>query len=317
MKRQWIKLAAGVLCGAFLLAGCGGGAKYEGPPLEEIRAGNTLGAVLEQHAAASYREESFIDGQDVPFITSEGRYYRDEDGFLRADILYDDLDGIRRVEGFAGKAYAGARYELAGAGGKSMCIFPSGEYERYIAGLWAGETIGSGTETPVEYSLQDGSAVIITLTTYPDPADSYLRTMYILDGEHGHLLYREICTYLLEEGQKIPDVPYGMDQNEVAYLVKTTISYDEPREYGGPAPHEEVIGQSSDYCELYVIEDYGTDEPAVRWYPVAHGTEMQFLSLEDEYRLYTDAELTREISFLEELNISGETANLFLVKQQR
>lgn len=290
---------------------------YAGPALEEIRANNTLDALLERHTAASYREEDYPDGLETPFSTSEGQFYRDADGYLRVDIVYENEGGKRYVEGFADQDFAGARYDTADLSGKSMCIFPSGEYESFMAELWIGETIGSEGEMPVEYSFQDGSVVVVTLTTYPAPTDSYLRTMYILDGEYGNLLYREVCVHHLEEGQEIPDVPYGMDENEITYLVKTTFSYDEPREYDGPAPHEEVIGQHADYCELSVIEDYGADAPVVRWYPVARDTELLFLSLEDDYKLYADAELTREIDFLDELDISGEAANLFLIKLPR
>lgn len=352
MKQHCIRPALLTLCAALLLGGCGNGQTpapvppeaiapgggtpesaapggettqetiapgedYFGPPLAELRASNALNAVLEEHTAASFQEESFLgDHQDLPVSASEGRCYRDENGFLRMDILYDSLGEGRRVEGFADQNFAGARYELADVDGKSMCIFPSGEYESFLAALWVGETIGMETETPVECYNQDGNVVVITLTTYPAPSDSYLRTMYILESEHGHLLYRETCTYLLEEGQPVPNAPYGEDENELAFVVKTTVSYDELREYDGPVPHEEIIGQHADYCELNVIENYGTDGPAVRWYPVAHGTELLFLSQEDGYRLYTDAELTHEIAYLGELDISGETANLFLVKQQ-
>lgn len=362
MKKRWIRPAPLILCAALLLAGCGNGEapnaapadplesagigagtpaetapggetapetaapgeEYFGPPLEKLRASNTLDAVLEHHTAASYREEAFLgERQELPLSASEGRYYRDVDGYLRVDIIYDSLGEKRYVEGFADQNFAGARYELTDvddvddAGGKSMCIFPSGEYEAFMSALWVGETIAMETETPVDCYPQDGRVVVTSLTTYPPPADSYLRTMYILESEHGHLLYRETYTYLLEEGQQIPNVPYGEDDNEVAYVVRTTVSYDELRELGEIAPHEEVIGRHSDYCELSVIEGYGSDEPVVRWYPVAHGTDLLFLSLEeDAYRLYTDAELTREINFLGELDTGGETANLFLVKRQ-
>lgn len=337
-KSRWAKLSAAALCVLLLLTACVGGnnggnssggenTPGESDPsdgasdpgvevqytLEEIWANNQVEAVLQNRRAMSYLQEFYTGGEDTPAGTIAGQYYR-VDGYLHMDMIYHEVFGDTYTEAYADAEMPGAYYNVVETD-RYMFLYPSADYEHFQTALWFDKPMEDIDETLVSCSMQDDLVVVTTVTTYPYGPDNYDRTVYYLEPTFGHLIYKESTSYLLEEGRSIPDVPYGEDDNAVINVTKTTVTYDDPWSFEGPAPHEAVTGESADSCQITLIEDYGTDDARIYTFPVAHGTYVYFYSDNGGYAIYSDAGLTMEISPYGEIDISGDALTLYVVRQ--
>ena len=182
-----------------------------------------------------------------------------------------------------------------------MMIFPNNEmYEDSVDTWLAAIDEDSMTETVTGTSEQDGAIIVTTRTEYRDEADLYEETLYYIDPKTDDLLYMEVTSYNTQD-------------DSVAAVVKTEISYDAPVTFEAK-PFETIIADQ-DYCEVNLIVNPQQDDMTVCWYPVAHGTQLTFVPFSD-YTLYSDEDLTQVIDVSLGIDISGKVCNIFAVPQQ-
>lgn len=320
MKRKLIAILA--LC-VLALSGCSSGKPDVSLPdttpddannnmtytLEEIYANNSVENVLRDHTVFTCHMDTYEGADsDTPIGTSDKQFSM-EDGSMQmtAHYSYDGTDSYQWVG--ADKDFNGASYTVFD-GEKHFIACPGDEYQDLITANWMGEDLSLMDETILSTSMQDGAAVIETLTTYKQEAEMYARTLYYVDPETGLLYGMETTTYSLPEGTEIPDAVYGMDENEVLTVQKTAVTYDTPITFDVD-PKAEIIGQGQDYCEVTFDINPATDQMEVNWYPIAHGTHISFYSAEN-YTVYDDETLENDVTY-EDIISEGEAMTLYMV----
>ena len=148
------------------------------------------------------------------------------------------------------------------------------------------------------FSDRDGAAVLTVKTTYLDGPEFYTMTYYFVNPDTYELYAVDAYTYGTEEND-------SMGAEKKAYI------YDEAREQE-VSPFQAIIADK-DYCELNVIVDYMGENQTVYWYPVAHDTQVSFQTGREDYSLYNDEEMTGALGKYDDIDISRDVANLFVV----
>lgn len=297
-------------CAVFLLtaalSGCGGSASdqdappYTGPTytMDDIRAANTVEAILQRHDSFQYTVGIFTqDNADAPDSSYRGQYYR-ENGLLQMDREFPAgaERGTYYEQGFADENYSGALYALSGDGEATLTLYPQDDYEPSLTALWTVGHVETVREEVTETSMQDDAVIVTTRTDYQDVSDLYAVSYYYLDPQTDDLLYWE-------------DNAYSAADDSLIVSTRTSFIYDSL--FTPEVRPADAILADTDYCETNLIVAPMQDEMEVHWYPVAHGTLVQFQSL-GGYTLYSDEELTQTLDPLD-IDISGEVRNIFAV----
>ena len=315
---HWIKKTVTAACAAALLAGCSAKTPTESQkpvtepvpeiPAEEVKPditldqvlqANQIGTLLKNHSAVKIDTALYEqDGDETP-VSSIQSSYTVEDGFLQSFRAFTDRDGGKYYEeGHGDQTYSGALYAMNGDGSsKYMTVCPADEYEGIAAAgdsLWVRD---GAEETLVDTSWQDDAVILTVRVTYRDAADSYDVVYYYVDPDTCELYAANICSYSTADDS-------SMGVTQVRY------TYDEP--FSPEASPFLAITGGTDYCELNVIVDYLGDDQAVYWYPVAHDTQVYFQTSRNDCTLYRDEDLTQTVERYDPIDVSGDTANLFV-----
>lgn len=328
--KQWMKILMSCLCMAGLLAGCGSSSNAGGSTsdssstdsgsaadssmetntdtssasfdLAKMRDDNSLQAILGAYSSLQctdtlYQGDSTADA-DMSSKTVE-LFWVENDGLqMDLDTFDDNNSLVSSQRAYSDENGSAAMYQVAGDE-KYMSIYPAMEYEGIVSNLWL-PTFDDMTETVQSVETQGSQTVVTVREDYPDAEDGYVIASYTLDT----------ASNLIDT---VESVGYNADDT-IAYREVMTVVLD-----GAYTPEVDAyseISGGSNYCELNVIFAPQQENMEVQWYPVAHDTHVYVVSMaEEDYKLYSDEELTKELSDTDEIDVSGEAANVFVVFQ--
>ena len=315
--RKWMKTAAIIACIVALLAGCG--AKPPAEPqqpeeepvqetpeeetkpditLEQVMEANRIENLLKNHSTVRIETGRYAQETDeFPVDTIQSQYMM-KDGFLRMFRVWSSDVGDYYEEGYADGVYSGAIYAMSVDGLRYMHLCPAEEYTDQAVAADSLEADVMEERVLTDVSWQDNAAVLTVKTTYLDGPEFYTMTYYFVEPDTYELYAVDAYTY-------------GTDDNDSMGVEKKVYTYDEAGEQE-VSPFQAVIADK-DYCELNVIVDYMGENQAAYWYPVAHGTQVSFQTEREDYSLYNDEEMTGVLGKYDDIDISGDAANLFVV----
>lgn len=267
--------------------------------VSEIVENNRIEKLLDHHSAMSY-VRTFTDESGSTVNVIRGQYTM-KDGFLQMNAVHEDGEGNATYyqQGYADETYGGAEYDQSSDGQTYMTLFESNDSYVSTVGAWLAPEPDEKSETITESSMQDGAVVITTRQEYPSDAEIYDINMYYIDPETNDLL-------------AIDSASYDANTDELVTDVKTEITYDEEETFE-VSPYETITGSNDNYCEVNLIVNPQQDDMQVWWYPVLHGTSVNF-SREEGVKLYADEEMTQELD-PDSIDISDAVRNIFVVKQ--
>ena len=153
---------------------------------------------------------------------------------------------------------------------RSLTLYPSGEYQYWVAQRWMQDLYPNQTEEITDISTQDGAIIVQVRTQYVDYGN-YYDTMYYVDPDTKLILYREDSWYD-EAGNLL-----SMD--------RYTPVYDEPHVSDGVARLSVMNGENT--CELTAVFNPGTDNEDTQTFCIAKGTFVNVVS-NNNYSLYSD-----------------------------
>ena len=176
----------------------------------------------------------------------------------------------------------------------------AGGYEEFIGMTWLTaidtaqyEKIDAqtdGEETVLSFRLKAGAE---------EDSPTYTIEKYRIETDTGLL-------------RSVESTHYNIDDDSVAATQTKTIYYDDTWQPENSAYN--AIIRSTDYCELNLVLDYGSDKPEVQFFPVAHDTKVLFWAPDLHYTLYADAELTQKVDqYNEDFDLSRPVCNIFVV----
>lgn len=258
--------------------------------LKEINAPLTL---LKEHSAVSNTMVA-SDPDGVVLGTYQTQYARTEEGNLLFTNTGLDAQGneIMLMNGYKEGSNAGAYYMLSGEQ-KSMTLYPSAEYEAYVANNSALDLTQQGyTEMAVEVKEEKGELVIVSVLQMADSKEAS-RITYFADSATMKLSVREIVTY---EGEDI------ISQSRTEYVYDS--EYTEEHRAA-----EAVLTEDGEGCLLSLTLLENGEVLETQSFTVDRECGVTFLS-EKEFKMYTDEKLKKK---LKSIDVSGDTAQVYIV----
>lgn len=249
--------------------------------MEELREVNRPTALMKEHESLGFTWENYDADENLQstveaqFIFFEGKLWYDAvstDSWGNIKTYYSDYE----AEDMPGATYS-YQEDPNGDDTYDLTIYPSDEYQYWVAQQWMPDLYSYQTEEITDISTQDGAIIMMVRTKYQD-YDKYYDTMYYVDPDTKLILYREDSWYD-EEGTLLS-------------VDKFTPVYDEPYVSDGVA--RIAVTDAEDICELTVVFRPGQEEE-IQTFRVAKGTYASVVSNTD-YTLYSDPDCTNMIN---------------------
>ena len=247
--------------------------------MEELRAVNRPTALMKEHESLGFTWENY-DADENLQSTVESQFIFFE-GKLWYDSVMTDSAGNKTYDSdYEAEDMTGATYsyqEDPKGDARWLTIYPSDEYQYWVAQRWMPDLYPDQTEEIMDISTQDGAIILMVRTKYQDYGN-YYDTMYYVDPDTKLILYREDSWY--DEAGSLLSVD------------KYTPVYDEPYVSDGVA--RIAVTDAEDICELTVVFWPGQEKEETQTFRIAKGTYASVVSNTD-HALYSDPDCTETI----------------------
>jgi len=261
--------------------------------LTELKEANAPLSLLKRHDVVSNIMEA-SDPSGTILGTYRTRYSRTEDGRLLFVNEGTDAAGSEVIvmNGYADENMPGAYYMISGDQ-KQMMVYPSAEYEAYVANNSALDLTAQGySEMVIEVKETEGVLEIVSVLQTSDSKEAS-RVTYFADPETLELQAREILTYHDEDLISQSRTEYTYDSEDAA-------------EYKAA---DAVLTGDGTGCKLTLTLIEGDAVVETQEFTVDRTAAVSFQSAY-EYKMYTDAALKKK---LKAIDVTGERADVYVV----
>lgn len=248
--------------------------------MEELRAVNSPTALMKEHESLGFTWENYDADENLQStVESQFIFFK---GKLWFDSVMTDSEGNKTYDSdYEADDMPGATYsyqEDPNGDARWLTIYPSNEYQYWVAQRWMPDLYPGQTEEITDISTQDGAIIAMVRTKYEDYGN-YYDTMYYVDPDTKLILYREDSWY---------------DENGTLLSIdKYTPVYDEPHVSDSVA--RIAVTDAEDMCELTVVFYPGQEREETQTFRVAKGTYVSVVN-NTEHVLYSDPDCTNMIS---------------------
>ena len=261
--------------------------------MEELRAANSPLALMKEHQSLGFTWENYDADHNLQSTTRSQFIFHE--GKLWFDSELTDAEGNKTYySDYEADDQPGASFfyqENSNGGSRGLTLYPSSEYQHWVAQQWMPELYPGQTEEITDISTQDGAIIAIVRTTNED-FDNYFDTMYYVDPDTKLILYREDSWYD-ETGTLLSVDEY-------------TPLYDEPYVSDGVARLGVTDGE--DMCDLTAVFDPGTGSEETQAFRIAKGTLVNVVS-NDNYTLYSDPECK---DLMDEISTQADQVTVYI-----
>ncbi len=272
----------------------------DGQTVTELLEANDILTLLSKHDSVTLKMESyFADGKLDTASTFE--FFNTPSGVCSIQKTESSVAaGCSTMYSYVGEGVSGVIFNDPGfeeeeGSDRTLILCPSKDYPHLAtknnstfdySGM-GGVTVSEGVED------KDGRRVVSTKTTIPD-MPFYERNVYTVDPESNEMYEKDTSSY-------------GNEDDAIQWSTHTTATYD--------APHSDIDTtllnsyiNSENGCALTLTVNPGGADEEVQRYTVPRDCIVFFQSRDDKYTLYSDAQCTEHIDYVD---LSGDTCEIY------